>query len=146
MRIVNSQWDPESGVLITELTGAVSTSDVMEWREGLHRELARLPAHSSFHLLMNLSGFEPVDIAAHKQMRTVIPEVLARHGLRPAFIDLFDERPEMHVTVSNGIRCVAFANVHHDETKMANYQQRIAKPNQQFFTDVNAALNWLKTF
>lgn len=76
-------------------------------------------------------------------MRNVIPEVLAAHGMRPAFIDLFDEKPEMATTLTRGIHCTGFANVHHDRTKMENYERKIAKLNQRFFTDPNAAERWL---
>ncbi len=145
MTNTRSKWDPATGILRTDLTGPVTTDDVAAWREGLHREVASIPDGTSFRLLLNLVGFEPATIDAHKAMRTVVPEILARHGLRPAFIDLFDERPAMVITTSRGVRCIAFANVHHDEAKMTDYEQRIGKPNQKFFTDVSAAEAWLRS-
>ena len=144
MTNTRSKWDSATGILRTDLTGPVTTDDVATWREGLHRELANIPDGTSFRLLLNLSGFQPVTIDAHKAMRTVVPDILASHGLRPAFIDLFDERPEMVITTSRGVRCSAFANVHHDEARMTDYEQRIGKPNQKFFTDVSAAEAWLR--
>ena len=144
MTNTTSTWDAATGILRTDLTGAVTTAAVAQWREGLQREVAKIPDRTSFRLLLNLSGFEPVTIDAHKAMRTVVPEILARHGLRPAFIDLFDERPEMVITTSRGVRCIAFANVHHDGARMTDYEQRIGKPNQKFFTDVSAAEAWLR--
>lgn len=138
-----STYDERIGLLRTSLKGPVTLDDVHMWIAELHRELARIPQNASFRLLLDLHGFEPVNVEAHKAMRLVIPNVLASHGLRPAFIDLFDERPEMKIITTRGIRCIAFANVHHDETKMANYEQRIAKPNQRFFTDAAAAEAWV---
>ena len=35
--------------------------------------------------------------------------------------------------------------VHHDADKMAEYERRIAKPDQRFFTDRSAAERWLAT-
>jgi hypothetical protein len=144
MTNTRSEWDPVTGILRTNLTGPVTIDDVAAFREGLYRELAEIPDGGTFRLLLNLHGFEPVNLEAHKAMRTIVPEILARHGLRPAFIDLFDERPEVEITVSRGVRCIAFANVHHDEVKMTSYEQRIGQPNQRFFTDVNAAEIWLR--
>lgn len=144
MTNTRTEWNEPTGILRTDLTGPVTTDDVTTWREGLHRELARIPDGAAFRMLVNLHGFEPVNIDAHKSMRTVVPEILASHGMRPAFIDLFDERPEMTITTSRGVRCVAFANVHHDEGKMTSYQQRIGRPNQGFFTDVSKAETWLR--
>ena len=144
MTNTGSTWDVATGILRTDRTGPVTTADVAQWRDGLHRALANIPDGTNFRLLLNLSGFAPVTIDAHKAMRTVVPEILARNGLRPAFIDLFDERPEMVITTSRGVRCSAFANVHHDAAKMTDYEQRIGKPNQKFFTDVAAAEAWLR--
>jgi len=82
-----SHWDAATGILRTELSGTVTTADVTVWREGLQRELARIEDGCQFRLLSSVYGYEPADIAAHKAMRTVVPEVLATHGLRPAYLD-----------------------------------------------------------
>lgn len=76
-------------------------------------------------------------------MRTVVPDVLIAHGLRPAFLDLFPEVPEPVIRTDRGVLCVAFANVHHDETKMARYEERIASANQRFFTSRADAEEWI---
>ena len=144
MARATSTWNSTTLILETELTGDVTHADVMLWREGLERTLAALPSGQPFKLLYNLHGYEPADLDAHKAMRTVIPELLAAHGMRPAVADLFDERPEVHVTVTGGKTCIGFANVHHDETKMNNYESKVAKANQRFFTDRRQALQWLE--
>jgi len=138
-----STWDPATGLLRTTLQGPVTTDDVRAWRDGLHRAAAAVPDGGRFQLLLDLSGFAPADLDAHRAMRTVVPELLAAHGLRPAFLDLFDEQPEVPVTLTRGVRCVAFANVHHDAAKMADYERRIGTPTQRFFTDAAAAERWL---
>lgn len=138
-----SVWDPSDRILRTRLTGTVTVYEVELWRRELSRAVAEIPAHSDFKLLFDLHGYEPADLAAHKAMRGVIPELLASHGLRPAVLDLFDDQPEVSVTTADGVRCIAFANVHHDPAKMADYERRIAKPNQRFFTERDAAEAWL---
>jgi hypothetical protein len=138
-----SAWDATTRTLRTELRGAVAGADVESWRQGLHREVARIPANSGFKLLLDLRGFEPVDLDAHKAMRKVVPELLIGHGMRPAFLGLFDDAPEVAVTTENGVVVQAFANVHHDETKMGDYERRIGTDTQRFLTDREAAEAWL---
>lgn len=140
---VSTHWDPVTATVRTNLTGSVSVEDVQQWRVQLHATMETLPEGTTFRLLLNLRDFEPVDIEAHKAMRTVIPLLLAAHGMRPAYIDLFDERPELSVTSTRSVRCVAFANVHHDPMKMHDYQQRIGRADQIFVTDVAFAERWL---
>ena len=143
MTTTSSTWDATTGILHTELSGNVTSADVIRWRDGLYRELARINEKSQFRLLSSLYGYEPVDIAAHKAMRTIVPEILASHGLRPAYLDLWEDQPEVAISTERGIRCVAFANVHHDPEKMGRYEEKIAKPNQRFFTDLQQARAWL---
>lgn len=144
MKSTRSEWNSLIGVLRTDLTGAVTVDDVGVWREQLQGELGKIPDGSVFRMLLNLHGFEPESIEAHKAMRAVVPEILASHGMRPAYVDLFDEKPDVDIKTSRGIRCAAFANVHHDEQKMASYQERIGKPNQKFFNDLASAETWLR--
>lgn len=110
---------------------------------GLKDEVDRLPDGTRFKLLLDLSGYEPASIDAHKAMRDVVPSLLIAHGLRPAFVDLFPEAPEPALRTERGVVCVAFANVHHDETKMERYEELIATANQRFFTSRPAAEEWL---
>ncbi|HEX2052622.1 MAG TPA: hypothetical protein VHJ78_02705, partial [Actinomycetota bacterium] len=144
--VTASDWDPQKRILRTALKGPVSTADVAAWKDGLARAVGGISAGSDFGLLLDLVGYEPADLGAHKAMRTVIPELLASHGMRPAFLDLFEDAPEVPVSVENGIRCVAFANAHHDKDKMAGYTQRIGRNEQRFFTDVDEAYAWIQKF
>lgn len=138
-----SKWAPESGILRTQLRGTITSEDVERWRNELHRELARIPDNSEFKFLLDMHGYAPADSASHKAMRIVIPEILTTHGMRPAFVDLFEKAAEVKLTTERGVRCSAFANVHHDATKMERYERDIAKPDQRFFTDRESAETWL---
>lgn len=144
-KTIETTWDSQTGILTTTFQGQVSSQDAAEWAHGLQKAIDGLADNSQFKLLLDLYGFEPENIEAHKAMRNIIPETLARHGLRPAFIDLFDEKPELPISRTRGIQCLAFANVHHDANKMADYKRRIGQPNQQFFSNLEEALNWLKS-
>ena len=138
-----SHWDDTLSVLQTELTGAVTRDDVERWKKRLYSELERIPDGRAFRLLLDLSGFEPVDLEAHKAMRLVIPEILLTHGMRPAFVDLFKDQGEPTVSVKRKRRCFAFANVHHDKDKMSQYEVKIGRADQCFFTDPKEAYHWL---
>ncbi|WP_141733076.1 hypothetical protein [Oligoflexus tunisiensis] len=138
-----SHWDDTLSILQTELKGAVTRDDVELWKKSLYEELDRIPDGRLFRLLLDLNGFEPVDMEAHKAMRLVIPEILMNHGMRPAVADLFDDPGELHITMLRNRRCFAFANVHHDENKMSLYEIRIGRSDQKFFTNSKQARQWL---
>ncbi len=145
MKHIQTVWRPSSCILETHYTGTLSAEDAGRWEIGLWEALDQIPRNTCFKLLLDLHGFEPEDIAAHKAMRNIIPELLAKHNMRPAFIDLFDEKPELPLQERNGIQCIAFANVHHDQNKMDDYRRRIGRKDQQFFTDLARAQEWLES-
>ncbi|HYX37028.1 MAG TPA: hypothetical protein VE954_28335 [Oligoflexus sp.] len=138
-----SHWDDTLSILQTELKGSVTREDVLLWKKNLHAALERIPDGRAFRLLLDLKGFEPVDIEAHKAMRLVIPHILLSHGMRPAYADLFDDPGKLSVTLQRSQRCFAFANVHHDENKMGQYEMKIGRSDQRFFTDPDKARQWL---
>jgi hypothetical protein len=140
---MKSTWHPQTHLLRTTLKGVVTVEDVEAWRASLREALSTIPTGASFKLLFDLHGYEPATTDAHKAMRTVVPLLLAATGMRPAVIDLFPDPPHLDVAPAPAIRCVAYANVHHDAAKMAHYQATIAKPNQRFFSDLGAATHWL---
>ncbi|MFO1183781.1 MAG: hypothetical protein U1E56_03205 [Bauldia sp.] len=143
MKDTRSTWDPGSRTLRSALKGAVSVEDVEAWKRSLRAALALVPAGTTFKLMYDLHGYEPASIEAHKAMREVVPLLLAETGMRPAVVDLFDEKPHVEVAAAPRVRCVAFANLHHDPEKMGRYQAKIAKANQRFFSDPAAAAVWL---
>lgn len=138
-----SHWDDTLSILQTELKGPVTREHVELWKMNLYAELDRIPDGRPFRLLLDLEGYEPVDMEAHKAMRLVIPNVLQSHGMRPAFADLFDDPGELNITLLRNRRCFAFANVHHDEYKMDQYETKIGRSDQRFFTDPDKARQWL---
>ncbi|MFS4460428.1 hypothetical protein [Bdellovibrio sp. HCB2-146] len=143
MKTITTTYDPTTNLLTTTYKGPLTAEDAKTWESQLTEATEKIPANTDFKLLLDIHSFEPINIDAHKAMRNIIPMLLANHGLRPAFIDLFDEKPELPIKIENGKRCVAFANVHHEENKMADYQRRIGKPNQHFFTDYEKAKAWI---
>lgn len=144
MVTVESTWDESAGVLRTTLSGDASVTDVGEWERGLRQVLSTLPPGTRFKLLYDLRGFRPGDLSAHRAMREVVPGVLAAHGMRPAVADLFDPPPAVTVSHTPAAVCVGFANVHHDQVKMNDYERRVGRPDQRFFSDFEAAAGWLR--
>jgi hypothetical protein len=143
---VGTTYNAGQSLLESRLSGRVSVDDVRAWQRDLERQVAALPAGTRFKFLSDLGGFDPVDIAAHKAMREVVPRLLAAHGMWPALIDLFDPIPAVPVTSARAVTCVAFANVHHDEAKMRDYAARIGRPEQRFFSARREAEAWLDSF
>ena len=133
-----------AAVIVTRLHGTVSRAEVEAWAAALQADVDAVPDGSTFRLLFDLTGYEPADLEAHKAMRLVVPELLARHGMRPAVADLFPELPPPAVTVERGVVVERFANVHHDPDKMGRYEAQVSTPAQRFFTDRSQAEAWLR--
>jgi hypothetical protein len=123
-------------VLRTELRGKVTTGEVERWRAALDHAIASMPRGTNFGLLVDLRGYEPESIEAHKEMRTVIPRFLVAHGMRPALLDLFPETPRPTISARAAVRCCALALVHH-------HPEDLNEPEQRSFTDRVAAERWL---
>jgi hypothetical protein len=138
----SSVWEVQHRLISTRLTGDIHLEDVARWEAGLQEVLAQVEDHGGFKLLVDLSGYELQDMAAHKAMRVVIPQLLASYGLSSAILELF---PEAMVTLTRtrDIVCQAYANVHHDVDKMTEYERTLGRANQRFFTDGEAARAWL---
>jgi hypothetical protein len=139
---IRSEWEAQHRLLSTRLTGEIHVEDVAHWQIGLHELLAQLEEKSSFKVLVDLSGYELYDMAAHRAMRVVIPQLLAAYGMRPTVLDLFPEI-DMAVTRTRGILCIAYANVHHDVDKIAEYERTLGRADQRFFTSAGEAKAWL---
>ncbi|MEO3679032.1 hypothetical protein [Rheinheimera fenheensis] len=140
----HTAWHPETNILDTRLSGTVDTEFVRHWANGFVRCFNSAAVVGNFKLLLDLTGYEPIDIDAHKQMREVIPAFLLKHGMVPAFIKLF-ENTDYHVVSDPQAKCWAFANVHHDVSKMQNYQEKISCNYQQFFHSRIDAVSWLQS-
>jgi hypothetical protein len=138
----STTWEPQIQLISTRLTGNIHLEDVVRWEAGLQQALAQIEENGAFKLLVDLSGYELRDMAAHKAMRVVIPQLLAAHNLRAAVLDLFPEA-EVKLQRTRGIICRAVANVHHDHDKMAEYERTLARSYQHFFTNADEARTWL---
>ncbi|HEU4456108.1 MAG TPA: hypothetical protein VFR81_23780 [Longimicrobium sp.] len=140
--VADAAWDSAARTLSTRLAGTVSEADVRRWEAALAGALARVEEGGVFKLLYDLRFYEPADLDAHRAMRTVVPLLLAAHGFRTAILDLF-EGADLPLTTTRGIRCLAAACVHHDAGKMTEYERRLARPTERFFTDRAEAEAWL---
>ena len=79
----------------------------------------------------------------HKEMRKVIPYFLADYNFKAGYLNLF---PEIIVPlkISRDIQCLAVAHVHHDSSKMEDYQKRFGSNLEKFFTEEQLAMMWIK--
>ncbi len=143
MKIADSLWNPMDRVLATRIGGNTDLAGVAEWRGSLARELSRIEDGSTFKIIVDLRGYEIADLAAHQEMRAIIPLTLAEYGFRTALLDLF-EGVELPLRNRYGISCVAAAHVHHDEGKMTAYDRELGRSNERFFTNYRRALEWIQ--
>lgn len=141
---IDTTWHPDQRLIITTLRGKLKVCDLSYWEESLHTSLKQIGDQSEFKILVNLYGFEAENFLIHQEYRTIIPLLLADYGYRIGYLDMF---PEANLIVKNirGIQCIAMANVHHDEEKMADYEMRFGKSNEKYFTEYETALNWITT-
>jgi len=140
-----TQWYQAEQLVVTKLSGKVNSNHVQQWKESLDAVFKNIPEHTSFKMLVDLHGFEAESTEVHKEYRSIIPLLLADYGYRIGYLDMF---PEATVELRNirGIQCVAMANVHHNADKMQDYETRFSKPHEHYFTDPDAAMNWIKEF
>lgn len=144
MKITETRWDAEQALLVTRIQGAVAATTVEQWADNLQSTLAHLADNTSFKLIVDLYGYEPQTISAHKAMRTVIPLTLARYGFRTALLDLF-ESADLSLAQERGIQCTAVAHVHHEVDKMTEYEHRLGRATERFFIDYQQAEAWIRT-
>ncbi|HUC79341.1 MAG TPA: hypothetical protein VMR70_00440 [Flavisolibacter sp.] len=138
-----SYFDKES-LVVTELSGALDSNDIDEWRQSLNKVLEGLTPGTKFKILVDLHGFTATNFEAHKKFRVVVPETLAAYGWYVGYLRMF---PEAQLTISSqqNIYCVAAAHVHQDETKIRNYAENYSMRNEKFFTDSSDARSWVES-
>jgi hypothetical protein len=137
-----SHWDEHTQIFTVRLNGAVMVADVRKWKDGVQAELAKIPDGTAFKIIINFYGYEMAEIDAHKEMRNFMPLLLADYGFRTALLDLFDPI-DLPLQKTRGIQCVAVAHIHHDAGKMNEYDRRLGRANERFFTDAVAAEAWI---
>lgn len=135
-------WNAETNLLITRLHGIVMLHNVQSWIASLDEARALIPPDTRFRVIQDFYGYEPANLQAHKLMRPVMPLMLAQYGFRTALFDLFDS-VDVPFSIDAGRRCVAVAHVHHDAGKMTEYEARLGRETERFFTDPAAAHEWI---
>lgn len=140
---LSSVWLADMQLLITRLSGDVDMADIDQWEQSLHKALDSLEDGSRFKILVDLFGFEAVNVEAHKRYRDVIPLTLARYQWRVGYLDMFEEANGLPLVATRGIRCVGAAHVHQDATKIEKYQSLYSSPAEHFFTDPTRAYEWI---
>lgn len=145
MKISSSSWNPDQKLVVTHLRGEVNNEDVDLWEKSLQDALEQIENNDVFKILVNLFGFNAIDIDVHKRFREIIPSTLATYGFRTGYIGLF-ENVSLILTDKRGIRCLAAAHVHQDATKMEEYQRRFGKQDEGFFADPVKADDWIRRF
>lgn len=140
--VVECKWNDTHRLLVARLQGRVNLADVRRWKESLQHTLDQMADGTAFKLIADFFRYEYADLAAHKEMRSVIPLALAEYGFRTALLDLFDpvELPLQH---QRGITCTAAAHVNHDVNKMTEYDRKLGRANERFFTDYHTAEAWI---
>lgn len=142
--VADTKWYPEQQLLVTQLSGKIELKHVEAWKSSLVSALSLVPDNSSFKILIDLFGFEAVDTETHKAYRTIVPTLLAAYNYRIGYLDMFPEA-EVVLKKERGIVCVAMANIHHNQSKMTDYQNRFSSAHEQYFSDIESGLNWINS-
>jgi hypothetical protein len=142
-KIMRSEWHSKEHLLITKISGKLNKQDIESWRNSLLTAMSSIPAKSTFKMLVDLYGFEADNMEVHKEFRTIIPSLLADYNYRIDYLDMFPEAT-VELKRTRGISCIAMANVHHNAEKMSDYQTRFGKYHEQYFTESEAALSWIR--
>jgi hypothetical protein len=142
-KIIATEYLPGQDLVITRLTGLLNFEDIQNWKLSLEEALIQVPDNSSFRILVNQHGFKAENFEVHKVYRNIMPLFLASYGYRIGYLDMF---PEATVELKNtrGIKCIAIAIVHHDESKMKDYQQKFSSEKEQYFTAPDQAEYWIR--
>ncbi len=143
---IETIWYPEKRLVVTHISGDLEKEDVEQWEKSFKNTLDQIEDHSTFKIFVNMYGFKAVDIDTHKRFRGVIPLTLADYGWKVGYVNLFEEEAKtMTYKTTRGIKCVAAAHAHHDETKMDLYETRFSSDAEHFFVDATQALQWIES-
>jgi len=142
--IKNTTWIAEESLVITEIKGPVSSTDIAEWTESLHSVLNAIPENTTFKIMVDMFGIAPQDVEIHKRFRNVIPLALAKHGWKVGYLNMFEEANDLELFTERGVQCVKAAHAHQDSYKIEEYDRRFGNEREHFFTDPKAAFEWLK--
>ena len=143
-KITEATYYPDQKIVELRLSGLLNAADIENWKNEIEKTMSQVPDNSTFKMLVNLHGFKAENFEVHKAFRNIVPLLLADYGYRIGYLDMF---PEASVELKNtrGIQCVAMANVHQDETKMKDYQEKFSSAKEQYFTEPLVAEQWIES-
>ncbi len=141
---MTAQFDDVTAILELRLSGELDKQDIENWKVEIERAVDQIPSGSRFKALINIYGFKAKDMEVHRAFRNIVPLLLANFHYRIGYLDMFPEA-QVELKSLRGIRCVAMANVHQDESKMNDYQQKFGRTFERYFTDQQTAWRWLRT-
>lgn len=142
--LFHTEWQESDRVLLVRLAGRLTLEQVHEWESGLLQMSRHIPVSQPIKVLIDLRGYEVSEqaIEVHKVQRLIMPALLAKHAFTVGYFKMFDAENTIPADPALA-RCIAVAHVHHDENKMARYNENIGSVMEKFFTDTNAAHQWL---
>ena len=144
VKITRSNWYPADQLIITEISGDIEMQDIIRWEETLQEALNQVEDSESLRIFVNLHGFKAANLAAHKYFRSIVPLTLADYGWKVGYVAMFPEQAnEMVITRKRNVQCIAAAHCHQDTEKIERYEQLYSSEDEHFFTDPDAALNWI---
>ncbi len=135
-------YDPSCGTLYTALNGLVDHGEVAAWEAELYGAARSLPEGARFQVIEDLRGYEVAEqaVPVHKEMREVTPRFLAAHGFVVGFFRLYETEPPAPSEPRAVTRVV---HLHHDTHKMDRYRELLGNDRENFFSDADAAREWL---
>lgn len=142
---MESQWFPDDHLLITTISGTLNEQEIAQWEDSLQTTLNSIGDNEKFKIFINLYGFKAIDLQAHKRFRTIVPLTLAKYGWKVGYVDMFAEEAQS-LTYNNhrGVRCIAAAHSHQDETKMELYESNYSREDEHFFKNPSEAEQWIR--
>jgi len=135
-------FDASCNTLYSAVSGVLDCGEIAAWEAELYGAVRSLPEGTGFQMIDDLRGYEVASqaLSAHKELREVTPRFLAAHGFVVGFFRLYEETaPEK----SEPRECTRVVHLHHDEHKMARYREVLSSARENFFSDADAARDWL---
>lgn len=144
-KITETNWYPGKKLMVTHISGDLDQKDIEHWEESLRSVLNTLEDNTAFKIFVNMHGFKAANIEAHKRFRNIVPLTLADYGWKVGYVNLFEEEAKsMSYKNTRGIKCVAAAHAHQDETKMQMYETKFSGKMEHFFSNPEQARQWIE--
>jgi hypothetical protein len=143
MITIESIWYPDEKIFLTQLGGTIDLETLRRWKALIRSTFQKIGPNERFKFISDLCGYKPVDAEVHKEMREVVPVVLASYGFRTVLLDIY-EGIDVRLGNIRGINCYAAAHVHHDRAKMDEFDAQMGRPFERFFSDLDTAREWAR--